>query len=212
MSSPKPSPVAVTSPQVRRPRGPARLLPAAVAAGALAGLLAASSAGAQETASPAAPPAAPPAAAPADVRSMDAIRSALYDVISGPAGERDWNRFRSLFAPGARLIPTLPDSAGGATARILTVEDYVRRAGDFFRQSGFFEREIGRRTETFGNVAHVFSAYESRRAESDSLPFQRGVNSIQLLKDGDRWWVVTIFWDAERAGNPIPRDLLQGEG
>src|SRR4051794_37718932 len=157
---------------------------------------------------PAAAPA-PPTAKPADVSSPDAIIAALYDVISGPAGkERDWDRFRSLFVPGARLIPTRPRPDGGANARVLTPDDYATVAGAGLTRNGFFEREIHRSTESFGNVMHVFSTYESRRTASDAQPFARGINSIQLMKDGGRWWVVTVFWDSEREGNSIPSKYL----
>ena len=150
-----------------------------------------------------------PPAAPADVASIDAILDALYAVISGPAGEaRDWDRFRSLFAPGARLIPVRRTPAGGAQAVVLSVEDYINRTGPFFEQNGFFERELARETEQFGNVAHAFSTYASFRAAADTMPFSRGINSIQLLRDGGRWWVVTIFWDAERPGLTIPPEYL----
>ena len=155
-----------------------------------------------------APPATPPAR-PADVSSVDAIVAALYDVISGPAGQkRDWNRMRSLFIPGARLIPVRADSGGGSTAIVLDVEAYIDRSGPFLEQGGFFEREIARRTERFGNIAHVFSTYEARRTLQDPAPFMRGINSIQLQRDGDRWWIVTVFWDAERVGNPLPAEYL----
>jgi len=143
-----------------------------------------------------------------DVRSIDAILHALYDVISGPAGPRNWDRFRSLFWPGARLIPTgvRPDS--GPRATVLDPEGYAARAGPRFLQNGFFEREASRRLERFGNIAHAFSTYESRHAAADSLPFARGINSIQLFFDGRRWWVVTVFWDAERPGLTIPPEYL----
>lgn len=146
-----------------------------------------------------------PAAAPADVASPDAILRALYDVISGPAGaKRDWNRFRSLMLPGARLIPTGIRVGDRAVARVLTPEDYIRTAGPRLEEGGFFEREIGRREERFGNVLHAFSAYESKRTMDDPKPFARGINSIQLFHDGTRWWVATIMWDSERAGNEMP--------
>ena len=110
-----------------------------------------------QAATPAAPQGAV-AAKPADVASPDAILAALYDVISGPAGqERDWNRFRSLFAPGARLIPTRVRPDGGADARVLTPDDYATAAGPGLTRNGFFEREIHRSTESYGNVMHVFS-------------------------------------------------------
>ena len=151
-----------------------------------------------------------PAANPSDVASMDAILGALYDVISGPAGQaRDWDRFRSLFAPGARLIPARPTPAGGAEAVVLDVEGYISRTSRFFEQNGFFERELSRKTDQFGNIAQVFSTYASYRTAQDTTPFSRGINGIQLLKDGSRWWVVSIFWDAERPGLTLPPQYLR---
>lgn len=151
-----------------------------------------------------------PAANPADVSSPDAILTALYDVISGPAGaRRDWDRFRSLMAPNARLMPTRPQPDGGTALTMWSADDYVRAAGASLERSGFFEREIHRVTESYGNVLHAFSTYESRRtADLSERPFSRGINSIQLLRDGARWWVVSIFWDAERPGNEIPARYL----
>jgi hypothetical protein len=154
------------------------------------------------------PPAAP-AANPADVATMDSIIAALYDVISGPAGKRDWDRFRSLFIPGARLIPTGVRPTGEAGSRVMTVEDYAQRNGPFFEKNGFFEREAARRTETFGNIAHIFSTYESRHAKDDAKPFQRGINSIQLMNDGKRWWIVTVFWQGEDEKHPLPEKYLK---
>lgn len=154
-----------------------------------------------------------PAARPADVASADAIIAALYDVISGPAGQkRDWDRFYSLFIPGARLIPTGRTADGTVRHRVMTPEDYAATSGPVLEQRGFFEREIGRSTQTFGNITHVFSAYDSRTTAADPQPFMRGINSIQLLNDGTRWWVVTIYWDSERADNPIPAQYLNRGG
>lgn len=155
----------------------------------------------------------PPQARPADVASEDAILTALYEVISGPAGERrDWDRFRSLFAPGARLIPTQRAQSGGVVrVRVLTPEEYATQIGPRLEEMGFFEREIARTSETFGAVTHAFSTYESRRTADEPEPsLGRGINSIQLLNDGTRWWVVSIFWDSERPDNPIPARYLSG--
>ncbi|MEO6445531.1 MAG: hypothetical protein ABIZ91_00555 [Gemmatimonadaceae bacterium] len=151
-----------------------------------------------------------PAANPADVASVDAIIHALYEVISGPAGQaRDWNRFRSLMVPNGRLMPARARPDGTADVAMWTADDYVRTAGAGLERSGFFEREISRKTEAFGHILHAFSTYESRRtADLSERPFSRGINSIQLLKDGNRWWVVSIFWDSERAGNDIPAQYL----
>jgi hypothetical protein len=151
-----------------------------------------------------------PDARPADVASADSIIAAVYDVISGPAGQkRDWDRMRSLFIPGARLIPVGTAPEGGFAARVLSVEDYIGRSSATLEKQGFFEREIARRTEKFGHIVHAFSTYESRRAESDAKPFARGINSFQLMNDGRRWWIVTIFWEAERPDNPIPAEYLK---
>ena len=151
----------------------------------------------------------PPAADPKDVQSVDAIIGALYDVISGPAGEpRNWDRMRSLFAPGAQLVPVrVPPEAPASLVR-LSVDDYITRVGPQLERNGFFEREIGRRLERFGHIAHAFSAYESKRTPDDAEPFARGINSIQLLHDGTRWWVVSVYWDSERPGSPIPPEYI----
>ena len=151
----------------------------------------------------------PPAANPADVSSPDAILAALYDVISGPAGQaRDWNRFRSLFAPGARLIPTGRRPDGTTGARVLSPEDYIARTTPVFEKDGFYEKEIARRTERFGNILHAFSTYEARRKADDAQPFLRGINSIQLYFDGSRWWILTVFWQPETPDSPLPKDYL----
>lgn len=146
---------------------------------------------------------------PADVKSMDAILAALYDVISGPAGKkRDWDRFRSLFVPGARLIPAVTRPDKSVEARVLDPEGYVTRAAPFLEKEGFYEREISRKVESFGHIAHVFSTYDSRHTAEDKTPFARGINSIQLMEDGKRWWIVTIYWDSERPDNPLPPQYL----
>ena len=151
-----------------------------------------------------------PAANPADVNSIDAIIAAVYDVISGPAGKkRDWNRMRSLFVSGARLIPSGPRQTGGYGVRVLTVDDYIERSSPFFEKEGFYERETARVTEQFGQLAHAFSTYDSRHSPTDAKPFARGINSIQLFNDGTRWWIVTIFWQGEDDKNPLPEKYLK---
>jgi hypothetical protein len=151
----------------------------------------------------------PHEAKPADVASPDAILAATYDVISGPATqERDWDRFRSLFYPGAQLIPTKPKQEGGLSATFVTPEGYIDRAGPYFKKNGFFEREIGRRTERWGNIMQVFSTYESRHDPKDPAPFARGINSFQLFFDGTRWWIMTIYWAEETPQTPLPPEFL----
>ena len=153
------------------------------------------------------------AARPADVQSLDAIIAALYDVISGPAGQpRDWDRFRSLFAPKARLMPTGRRPDGTGVLREWSPEEYIATAGAGLQANGFFERELARTVERYGDVIHVFSTYDSRRTASDARPFARGINSIQVHHDGARFWIVSVFWQGERPDLPIPARYLPAGG
>ena len=142
---------------------------------------------------------------PQDVESVDAIMAAVYDVISGGKDvERDWDRFRSLFHPDARLIPTQCNAQAQCRATYVTVDQYIETAGPTLMQRGFFETETHRIEERFGNIAHIFSTYDSRWLPEDAEPFQRGINSFQLMNDGARWWVVNIFWQGAGPNVPIP--------
>ena len=156
-----------------------------------------------------------------DVTSIDGIIAAAYDVISGPAGQkRDWERERTLFAPGARLIPTGPAPTGGGhdssnpAPQILDVEAYIARVEPYFAKEGFYETEIARVTEQFGRIAHVWSTYESRHSPNDPEPFMRGINSFQLFHDGKRWWILSVYWQHENDQHPLPMKYATrgGEG
>jgi hypothetical protein len=149
---------------------------------------------------------------PDDVASIDAIINAAYDGISGPAGApRDWDRERALYFPGARLIPTAMQ-AGDPEAKLaphfLDLDAFIARVEPYFQENGFYEKEIARRTEQIGQIAQVWSTYESRHDPHDPEPFMRGINSIQLFHDGARWWIVNIYWQQEDANNPIPEKYL----
>ncbi len=153
------------------------------------------------------------AQAAADVDSIGGILRAAYDVISGPSGQRDWDRFYSLFAPDARLIQTQRDSTSPAAhLQSMTPQAFAKVAGDYFSTHAFYEREIGRTVNTFGAVTQVFDAYASRHDAHDAKPFARGINSFQLFNDGKRWYIVTIYWDDERSGNLIPARYISGPG
>jgi hypothetical protein len=148
-----------------------------------------------------------PVARAADTDSIETVVKAVYDSISGPAGPRDWVRFRALFADGARLI-SIRATPEGPAANMMSPDDYVQRTTANFARNGFFESAVSQRVETFGSIAHVFSTYESRRAPAEK-PSARGINSIQLMKQGKEWKVVTILWDSEREGNAIPEKYLK---
>jgi hypothetical protein len=149
-----------------------------------------------------------------DVGSIEAIIAAAYDVISGPAGKkRDWDRERSLFFPGARLIPTAVVAGRNdvdIAPLILDVEGYIARVEPLFEKNGFYEKEVARCVVQFGQIAHVWSTYESRHDPSDAAPFMRGINSIQLFNDGSRWWILSIYWQHESPQHAIPEKYFQG--
>jgi len=174
----------------------------------------AAAAGAALAAQPAQPvqmaPAQPATAKEADGASVDSIVAALYDVISGPAGApRNWSRMRALFAPDAKLMVIGPRPDGGFGLRTMTIDDYISRNMSAFNTNGFYEREVARTTDAFGQLVHVFSTYELLRAPNDPKPFMRGINSIQLAHDGKRWWIANLVWRAEDAGLALPERYLQ---
>ena len=138
-----------------------------------------------------------------DNSDIEAVLRSTYDVISGPAGQRDWDRMKALLAPGARLIAVRKDGPA-----VMTPEDYIARAGAYMEKNGFFERSVANRVERYGDIAHVFSTYESRHNASDEKPFARGINSFQLVRIAGQWKVLTIFWQQEDDAHPIPASYL----
>lgn len=149
-----------------------------------------------------------PAPKAEDVQTLGGIMRAVYDVISGPAGSRDWDRFRSLFLPQARFTQVGKAPDGSVYVMAWGVDDFIRDGTQYFSQEGFYENAIVNQPQSFGNMTQVLSSYESRHSVGEK-PFQRGVNSFQLLNDGKRWWVVSILWDSERGDNPLPRKLAK---
>ena len=147
-------------------------------------------------------------ARPEDVCSPDAIISTMYEAISGTSGERDWDRIRSLYLDGARLIPTGARANGEDGFRLMDIEGWIEGARPFFEQGAFYEVEIARKTESFGNVCHAFSTYECRTSPDQESAYMTGINSIQLLNKDGRWWVVTVFWDNGTAVKPVPEKYL----
>jgi len=148
------------------------------------------------------------AARPEDVGSLDGIMKAFYDVISGPAGQpRQWSRDRSLYIPEIRFVAMSINKKGRPVVRIATHQQFVDASNDYFLKEGFFEQEIHRTTRRFGNIAHIWSTYESRN-KADGPIIARGINSLELFWDGTRWWVASNIWDDERKDNPIPAEYL----
>ncbi len=136
--------------------------------------------------------------------AIRAVVTAMYDMISGPAGPRDWARQRDIFHPQALQMRTGVDENGKAWIKVMTLDEYRANVTPIFAAHGFFEIELGNRIDIFGNMAHVWSAYEARLNEDDPTPERRGINSNQLYRDGNGAWRITsMIWDNEREGLKI---------
>ncbi len=146
---------------------------------------------------------------PADVASMDSILKATYDVISGGIGvKRNWDRMRSLMVPDAKMGAAVRTRKGDIRYFGFSLDQYIKMGEPILESKGFFEHEISRHEDTYANISQVFSTYESRYKIDDAKPFERGVNSFQLLNDGKRWWVVSIYWQGEDDKTPVPDKWL----
>lgn len=140
-----------------------------------------------------------------DRAAIGAVVDEMYAMISGPKGPRDWSRQANCFHPDARQIRTWIDEDGRPAMKMMGLDDYARDTTPFFAENDFYEVEIGRRIDLFGNIAHVWSAYEARTALGDDTPQRRGINSIQLFKDPALGWrIMAMIWDNERDGVALP--------
>lgn len=145
-----------------------------------------------------------------DAVDIDAAVAKLYSVISGPAGQkRDWDAFRAMFAPDARMRVSVRRQEKDLLAT-MTPDDYVTRSGPVIEKSGFFEKELARKTVAYGGLVHVWSTYESRIKPDDAKPFERGINSIQFVKVEGTWKIVSIAWAGETSAGPLPKEFLPG--
>lgn len=146
----------------------------------------------------------------ANVLTIDSTIKSLYAVISGEkAVDRDWDLFKYLFYKNAKLIPAGKNQEGYPVVNYMKPSDYIKNAGKWMVENGFFEKEISRTTQEFGTMAHVFSTYEAYYNDNDDKPFMRGINSIQLFNDGKRWWIINVYWTQETKRNPIPETFLK---
>lgn len=145
-----------------------------------------------------------------DTKTIESTITTLYEVISGgPDVPRDWDRFKNLFKPEGRLIPTRKDEQGTLIIKALTPDEYVQLFSSRI-PTGFFERELNRKVEEYGTVVHVFSTYETKEKKEGPVT-NRGINSIQLFKDNDRYYIVNIFWCAESMGFELPKKYLSNK-
>lgn len=134
---------------------------------------------------------------------IDPLIKDLYAVISGPAGDRDWAKFNSLFHVEGTMGATQVSEEGERTFAYFTPAQYIERNGKFFEENGFFEEEIARKTQVFGGVAQVFTSYQFR-LKADGPIAKQGINCIQLAMEKGRWWITNIIWEAASDENPLP--------
>lgn len=145
-----------------------------------------------------------------DVSSIENIIKAAFESISGPAGTpRDWDRFRSLFLPTAQFIVPFPNPESAQLSTIVhSLEEYISNSGPWLEDNNFYESEIHRIEEKFGNIAHIFSTYEARSDPKDKKAFARGLSTIQLFYDNERWWIVNWMWTGETPEEKLPKRYL----
>lgn len=153
-----------------------------------------------------------PAAKPEDVGTTDQIINAYYASISAGKGEpRDWERLKSLVIPEMQYFSTRP--AGDRLLPIvLKIDDFIEANRKYFEKGGYFEKEINRKTDIFGNIAQIFSTFESRHRADEEPAYNRGVNSFQLIHDGERWWIISVTWCSESPAFPMPAQYLPSPG
>jgi hypothetical protein len=161
----------------------------------------------------------PAAKNPGDVDTVDHLLASLYDVVSGPAGQRDWDRFRALFLPDGRLGWVVPESpatkdkpARKGDAFFLTPDMFMQQNDSYFKANGFFERSIATRFEEFGNLVEVWSTSEIRDAKDDPQPSSRGIDSFQIVHAHGRFWIASLLFDHERPGLTLPAKYLKTPG
>ena len=134
-----------------------------------------------------------------DEQSIGAVIDEMYDMISGPAGPRDWSRQANSFLPEARQVRTFLDDEGRPAMTAMSLAEYAANTTPFFAANPFYEIETDRRIDLFGNIAHVWSAYEARTSLDDATPERRGINSIQLFRHPELGWrIIHMIWDNAR--------------
>ena len=144
----------------------------------------------------------------AEVASIDGVVNAIYESISfGESEKPDMMRFRSLCSPTAPFIRIRHDSVDKMNIESF-ISSFQERVDTGILKS-FYEKEIFRKTHRYGSIAQVFSTYEKGMNTDDPDSSVRGINSIQLYYDGERWWISCLIWEDERPDNPIPEEFLR---
>jgi hypothetical protein len=145
-------------------------------------------------------------AAPLDA-GIAHLLSRLYEVISFPeGGEPDWTGMSDVFSAHARITRITPE--GTDYFDLPTFQAMAQEMLRLGAYTAFHEEEVACRVECFGNVAHVASAYETRRDPDARACLSRGINSLQLVRESHGWRVLSLCWDDEALKERDVRALL----
>jgi len=140
-----------------------------------------------------------------DVSTINGIMKATYETVSGEAGaKRQWERDLSLHDPNAIYSFRFHDSEGKLQQTTMSINDFHKESFSMVMKTAFYENEINREVRVFGNIAHVWSTYETR-LEKNGPVMRRGINSVQLYYEEGRWWILSWTFDKERADRKIPQ-------
>jgi hypothetical protein len=141
------------------------------------------------------------------IHALDETLREMYAVISFPeGGEPDWEEMKRVFHRQARFTRITPEGID-----YFDLQSFQAMAMEMLDRgvyTAFFEEEIARRMQIFGSMAHVLSAYQTKRSADAASYLARGVNSIQLLWEGSSWRVLSLLWDEALPGNPLDIDQL----
>lgn len=135
---------------------------------------------------------------------------AHYSAVSAPAGQRNWESVRQHYHPEARLVRTGVNPDGTRFARVMTLDDYIENVEVLLKDVHFTEVELSHEAVVFGNVARLTSVYEFSWKSQTETRQGRGVNFFTVIREAERWRIMSIVWDSERAGLTLPKSLTQG--
>ena len=147
----------------------------------------------------------------ADQQALDELMRAFYQVISfAEGGSPDWECMSALFSKQARITRVTPEAIDYMDlTSFQNMAEELLEVGAF---TSFHESELARRIDRFGDVIHIASAYETRASEKALDHLERGINSLQLIREDGRWKIVSLCWDISAPFNPRDWKLRQTEG
>ena len=141
------------------------------------------------------------------LKNIEDLVKELYSAISfSNASEVDLDRFKMLFKPDARFIYFSKNSV-----EQLKLETFVIRLKEQIDKGNiksFYEYELTKTIDKFGKIANVFSTYEAKELPESFKVIQKGINSIQLIFDKERWWIISLMWYNEDSKYEIPEKYL----